>query len=875
MAGSDKTVKVTLVAQTAPYAKGMAQASTATRKLGSDIDGINSKTKGLESGMGKASGAIKGLAIAGAAAAGTALVAFLGDAVQAAGDLEQSVGGVDAVFKDSAGVIHDFGKNAAENVGLSTNAFNELITVTGAMLKNKGLDDFAQKSLDLVQIGADLSATYGGSAKDAVEALNAAMRGESDPIERYGISINETAVNAELAAKGLNKLTGQALEQAKAQARIDIITRQSADALGKFSAEADTLQGQQQRLNAEWENAKASLGQALLPALTKASEAMRDGVDAALAVASVFEKIPGPVKAAVGALIALHLLKGPLGGFFTSTISQVKTLTTTLKGAGIAGSAKAAGSALMGAFGGPLGIAVGLGAAALTHWWEEAEKTNQIADTLKGTIDKATGAFTEQSKATIKDAILGDLSTDDIKRMQELGVSFDDLADAALKGGPELERMRQKLDGLKNFDWLFVKDDADIIDGLQASLGRAADGAERSKVIFGDVPGPAKNAADAIGAIAGATSKAAGGIGAAAQAADEAADSIDVLTVKHKANEAAADILRQTSQDLASALLDVKSAAGDADAAEIAYQQSLDDAQGRLQKRKELLKELKSADKPEDKKRIREELEQYTLTLDINTEAGRKNKGALIDLANQAKARSEANLKDGDAVDKVTKSMATAREEFINTAKGMGASKAEAEKLADQYGLTKGTVDELKTSMDKIPKKVVSDLEVQSGAAKTAIDGVNALLTALEKRRVVVNVTASVSGVANSINNVGSLFGWNPVKKAGGGPIPGFSPHATADNIPVMATADEYMIRRDSARKLGKAKLDWINATGTLPPQYLATGGFVSRMPQQVAAAPQSGADGGPGIVMNVNGSDPLATARHAVDELEWRVVNG
>ena len=56
-----------------------------------------------------------------------------------------------------------------------------------ALLKNKGLITSRQKTLDLVKIGADLSATYGGTAKDAIEALNAAMRGESDPIERYGI----------------------------------------------------------------------------------------------------------------------------------------------------------------------------------------------------------------------------------------------------------------------------------------------------------------------------------------------------------------------------------------------------------------------------------------------------------------------------------------------------------------------------------------------------------------------------------------------------------------------------------------------------------------------------------------------------------------
>ena len=89
MATNDKTVKVTLVAVATPYAKGMNEAATATNKLGREIDGTGQK-------VGKASGALKGMAVAGAAVAGTALVAFLQDAVTAVGDLEQSVGGVNA-----------------------------------------------------------------------------------------------------------------------------------------------------------------------------------------------------------------------------------------------------------------------------------------------------------------------------------------------------------------------------------------------------------------------------------------------------------------------------------------------------------------------------------------------------------------------------------------------------------------------------------------------------------------------------------------------------------------------------------------------------------------------------------------------------------
>ena len=98
MAGSNQTVKVTLVAVSGPLVKGMSEASSATAKLGKDIDGTSAKSKGMESALTGSSAALKGVAVGAAAVAGTALVSFLRDSVKAAGDLEQSLGGVDAVF---------------------------------------------------------------------------------------------------------------------------------------------------------------------------------------------------------------------------------------------------------------------------------------------------------------------------------------------------------------------------------------------------------------------------------------------------------------------------------------------------------------------------------------------------------------------------------------------------------------------------------------------------------------------------------------------------------------------------------------------------------------------------------------------------------
>src|SRR5699024_3214228 len=74
-----------------------------------------------------------------AAAGAVAIGGFFKDAIRAAGDLEQSVGAVDAVFRTSADQVLKWGKGAATSVGLSTDAYNQSAAVVGAMLTNYGV----------------------------------------------------------------------------------------------------------------------------------------------------------------------------------------------------------------------------------------------------------------------------------------------------------------------------------------------------------------------------------------------------------------------------------------------------------------------------------------------------------------------------------------------------------------------------------------------------------------------------------------------------------------------------------------------------------------------------------------------------------------
>jgi hypothetical protein len=200
------------------------------------------------------------------------------DAVTLASELEQSVGAVSAVFHEQASIIEGFANQAVESVGLTRAEYQSFATVVGSQLKNLGLpfDEVSGKTNELIQLGADLAATYGGPTSQAVQALSSLLRGERDPIERYGVGLKQVDINAVLASKGLSDLTGEALKQATITATLELLWKQTADAQGQFAKEEATFAGQQQRFNAELAETQTVLGEMLLPTATEFLKVLRD-----------------------------------------------------------------------------------------------------------------------------------------------------------------------------------------------------------------------------------------------------------------------------------------------------------------------------------------------------------------------------------------------------------------------------------------------------------------------------------------------------------------------------------------------------------------------------------------------------------------------
>ena len=227
------------------------------------VGGLNDLKAGVADKM-------KNVGVLAGAALGGAIIAQAVVSVKNASDLEQSAGAVDAVFKQNAQQIKNWSVQAAGNVGLTTVQYQTLATVLGSSLKNGGmaLDDVAGKTNNLITVGADLSSMFGGTTQEAVEAMTSALRGETDPIERYGVSLSAAKVEAEALAMGAKKVNNELPQQAKQAAILSLIQKQTADSTGNFARETDTFAGGVAVLTATWSNFTTQLASYVLPFFT-------------------------------------------------------------------------------------------------------------------------------------------------------------------------------------------------------------------------------------------------------------------------------------------------------------------------------------------------------------------------------------------------------------------------------------------------------------------------------------------------------------------------------------------------------------------------------------------------------------------------------
>ena len=235
--------------------RGVKQAEASFSKFGRSVGNITKK----------AATAFAGIAVA----AGAGAV----KAIDMASNLAESQSKVAAIFGESAAGIEAFSKTAATSLGLSEQNVLDAAGTFGIFGKAAGLGgtELSDFSNNFTTLASDLASFNNTSPDDAINAIGSALRGEMEPIRRYGVMLDDAAIKAEAMAQGLYSGKGALTSEAKTLAVTALLYKKTADAQGDFAKTSGGLANQSKIMRAQLTNAATTIGTALLPIALKMS----------------------------------------------------------------------------------------------------------------------------------------------------------------------------------------------------------------------------------------------------------------------------------------------------------------------------------------------------------------------------------------------------------------------------------------------------------------------------------------------------------------------------------------------------------------------------------------------------------------------------
>jgi hypothetical protein len=224
----------------------------------------------------------KSTVIAGAAIAGAtvAVAAFAFKSIQKASDFNEAISKNAVVFGAISKEVENFAQTANRALGLSETAALKAAGTFATFGKSAGLagKDLSDFSTNLVTMAADLASFNNTSVDEAINALGSALRGEAEPLRKYGVLLDDATLKAAATELGIYSGNKALTAQQKVLAAQKVIFDQTADAQGDFSRTSTGLAAQQKILGATLENIQTNLGQAFLPIFLKAVKFFNDEV---------------------------------------------------------------------------------------------------------------------------------------------------------------------------------------------------------------------------------------------------------------------------------------------------------------------------------------------------------------------------------------------------------------------------------------------------------------------------------------------------------------------------------------------------------------------------------------------------------------------
>lgn len=199
----------------------------------------------------------------GALEIGKAFGSLVVEGVKSFAELEQNIGGSEAVFGEFATSIQKTAEQAYRTMGATQSEYLATANKMGALFQGSGLD--AQRSMDLttqaMQRAADMASVMGIDTQSALDAVTAAAKGNYTMMDNLGVAMNATTLEAYRVSQGMDTAFSKMTNAEKAELAMKYFFENTTQYAGNFEKEAsETISGSIGQLTAAVQTWVAGLG---------------------------------------------------------------------------------------------------------------------------------------------------------------------------------------------------------------------------------------------------------------------------------------------------------------------------------------------------------------------------------------------------------------------------------------------------------------------------------------------------------------------------------------------------------------------------------------------------------------------------------------
>ena len=188
---------------------------------------------------------------------------ILSESAKAAAEAEQVFSKLNTVFGETSGAMNEV-LDLSSKIGVASSTAASALSTVGDLLQAQG-----QTTIESLQTASEWVSQFQDiiafkdinmSLEEFAQNFMSGAAGNLRNFRTFGSIVKESAVNAELAKKGLDKLTGSELELAKMTTRAEMALEQQKNAIGATQREWDTMLSVNRRYEEAVKGLKESLG---------------------------------------------------------------------------------------------------------------------------------------------------------------------------------------------------------------------------------------------------------------------------------------------------------------------------------------------------------------------------------------------------------------------------------------------------------------------------------------------------------------------------------------------------------------------------------------------------------------------------------------